>query len=285
MYYFIVTLIMFSSMEVVSKPLMGLIDPFVLTFWRFGAGFAVFALLIVFGRRFDEIKALTQKAWISLFLLGFINVFFSMSMLQLAVKNSSAAMAATVFCSNPLFVFIYAVLLKDEKFSLKKMSGFLLGIAGIIAIMAEKGLALDYGVIFALLASMSFAAYTTISKRTVKTVAPVTVNAVSFFFGICVNMVFLLISGRDIALPPAIYDNAINLTAFLYLSVVISAYGYITFINTIKKYSAVSASVIFLLKPACATILAVIFLHEMLTASFYSGLALIIAGSALILKK
>jgi hypothetical protein len=29
-------------MEVVSKPLMGHIDPFVLTFWRFAAGFLFF---------------------------------------------------------------------------------------------------------------------------------------------------------------------------------------------------------------------------------------------------
>ena len=55
MLYFILTLLIFASLEVVSKPLMPYIDPFALTFWRFFMGFVFFIFYPGMKKRFAEI--------------------------------------------------------------------------------------------------------------------------------------------------------------------------------------------------------------------------------------
>ena len=69
-----------------------------------------------------------------------------------------------------------------------------------------------------------------------------------------------------------------------FLGIAITGIGYITFINTIKRYSPLSASVIFLLKPALATIFALILLAERPGEYFYYGLFMVMFGSWLILS-
>jgi drug/metabolite transporter (DMT)-like permease len=271
-------------MEVVSKPLMRVVDPFTLTFFRFLVGFFVLFLILYFKGQLKDLLNLNRWKVGSLFFLGFINAFFSMSMLQMAVKNGSAATAAVVFCSNPLFVFLFSIILREESFTVKRFAGFLLGISGIAFVMSEKGLTFNSGAVYALAASMAFAGYTVLGKKTLRSTPPLTVNVVSFFFGIVANAVFLILSGRGFDGGRELVESKEVFFSFLYLAVVVSALGYITFINTIKKYSAVSASIIFLLKPAVATFFALIFLGESLHLSFYTGLFLVIAGSGLIVS-
>ena len=285
MVYFFITLILFSSLEVVSKPLMQFIDPFSLTFFRFIMGFIILTCFMFIKKRGNEISRIDRKTMSFLALLGFLNVFFSMSMLQLAVKNSNAATAAVIFCSNPLFVFFISVIIKKEKFSYKKVFGFLLGISGILLVMSSKGFKMEMGAIYAMLASISFAGYTIINKKTVKSVQPLIVNVVSFFWGLTASALYLIFSGKGISFPITILDSSANILRFLFLGVFISAIGYITFIDTIKKLSPVSASVIFLLKPAVATLFALIFLNESLNKNFYTGLFLTILGSLFVLKR
>ena len=57
---FVVTLLLFASMEVISKPLMGLIDPLVLTFWRFVCGIAVLGIVMAIRRKK---LSLSGKSW------------------------------------------------------------------------------------------------------------------------------------------------------------------------------------------------------------------------------
>jgi len=282
--YFIATLLIFGSMEVVSKPLMGVVDPFTLTLWRFVLGLIFLLLVPGTFKRFKEIRALSLKSYYSLALLGFLNVFFSMSMLQLAVKYSSAATAATIFCSNPIFVFLLALSVGSEKFSKRKAIGLVLGVVGIFLIMNEKGIIYKSGMLFAVLGALSFSVYTVLSKKVVAGITPVTVNIVSFGFGIMINVLFIGLTGREFMPSTGILSSTTHLLAILYLGIVVSGLGYVTFFNTIKKYTAVSASLIFMLKPVAAIILAFLFLKEDFPEIFFFGFILITGGSFLIIS-
>lgn len=279
--YFIVTLLIFGSMEVVSKPLMGVVDPFTLTLWRFVLGLIFLLLVPGTVKRFKEIKSLSIKSYLSLALLGFLNVFFSMSMLQLAVKYSSAATAATIFCSNPIFVFLIALSIGSEKFSKRKVIGLVLGVVGIFLIMNEKGIVYKSGMLFAVIAALSFSIYTVLSKKIIAGITPITVNIVSFMFGIIINIIFIGLTGRSFLPSTAILSSTPHLLAILYLGIVVSGLGYITFFNTIKKYTAVSASLIFMLKPVAVIALSFLFLKEELPEIFFFGFILITLGSFL----
>ena len=283
MVYFIATLLIFGSMEVISKPLMGVVDPFTLTLWRFILGLIFLIFVPGMIKRFKEIRSLSVKSLSTLALLGFLNVFFSMSMLQLAVKYSSAATAATIFCSNPLFVFMLALSMGSETFSTRKIFGLLLGVAGIFLIMNEKGIVYKSGMLFAVLGALSFSVYTVLSKKMVTGMTPITVNIVSFGFGIIINMTFIGLTGREVLPSTAILSSTTHLLTILYLGIVVSGLGYITFFHTIKKYTAVGASLIFMLKPVAATILTFVFLNEKLPEIFFFGLIMIMGGTLLVI--
>ena len=72
MIYFLVTLVIFSSMEVVSKPLMPFIDPFQLTFHRFFIGLVFLFLFLVARRRLHELTCITRRDIATLAFLGFL---------------------------------------------------------------------------------------------------------------------------------------------------------------------------------------------------------------------
>ena len=262
-------------MEVLSKPLMGTVDPLVLTLWRFILGIVVLAaVMAVRGRK----PSLSRKSIALLALMGLLNTFLSMSLLQMAVKHTSAARAATIFCSNPVMVVLFASILRWEKLTGRRIVGLLLGLSGLILVTGAHTMSVDKGTVYALLASLTFAIYILIGRKASLGTDPVTVNVVSFAFGIAGLFLWLLIRGVDVD-PQPLFSH---LPSFLILGAGVSGLGYITFITTIRKLGAGNASTVFLLKPAVATVLAVLLISESVSCQFLAGLILSGAGSWLV---
>ena len=275
---FIITLLLFASMEVASKPLMGSINPLVLTFWRFVCGITVLGIVMLVRRK--KVK-LSLKSISVLAMMGILNTFISMSLLQLAVKNTEASRAATIFGSNPVFVVLIAAVIGWERFTKKKGMGLLLGIAGLVLVTGMHTFKIDAGTGYALLASITFSLYILLGRKASLSADPITVNVVSFAFGIVALFIWLVAKG--IPMSPAALQK--ELPSFLYLGIGVSGLGYVTFISAIRKLGAGNASTIFLLKPAVATVLAILFLHEAVTMNFVIGLLLAGAGSYLLLAR
>ncbi|MGI6395256.1 MAG: DMT family transporter [bacterium] len=281
MLYFIVTLLIFSSMEVVSKPLMGHIDPFALTFWRFVAGFVFFLFYPGMKKRFAEIAKFKKKEWISVITLGILNTFLAMSLLQVAVKNCSVAATATIFCSNPVFVMLFSNLAGLEKLSIRKGIGIVAGVGAVAFILSENGFVINAGAVFALLAAVVFAGYTVLSKKTVSKITPFTVNLTSFFAGLIANLIFM--AAADITIVPSLEPfDFFKVSALIYLGFIVTGVGYVTFFETIKRLTAVSASIIFMLKPAVAILFSALFLREHLSGHFFIGLLMLTMATAVI---
>ncbi len=284
MFNFSIALILFSLLEVSSKNLMNLIDAVTLTFYRFALGLVTIIVYAYYKKILGDLRKISYPDFKLMAMLGIINITLAMSLLQLAVKYSHAATAAVIFCSNPFFVFLFSILSGGERFNMRCFAGVIAGIGGVALVMARHGLHISAGAVFALLSSMIFAVYIIVNKKAAAEHKPVVINIVSFFSGLVVMAAYLIISGRGIMLPPAFFTSAENAAVLLFLGIAVSGAGYIAFINTIKRYSPISASVIFLLKPALATLFAVFFIGEKLDAFFYCGLFLVMSGSWLILS-
>jgi drug/metabolite transporter (DMT)-like permease len=273
--FYLLTLFFFASMEVVSKPLMGTMDPLVLTMWRFVLGTFVLAAAAALGK-----KRLRQPPGTVaiLALMGFMNTFLSMSLLQMAVKHTNASTAAAVFCSNPVFVVLAAAAMGWERFTGKRLVGLISGLGGLVFLTGMHRLQIDRGSLYALLASVCFAIYILAGRKASLRTDPVIVNVVSFCFGIAALFVWLLVRGVNMSPAPLLG----HIPSFLFMGAGISGLAYITFISTIRKIGAGNASTVFLLKPAVATALAVVFLAESLTIYFVLGLILTGSGSLLV---
>jgi drug/metabolite transporter (DMT)-like permease len=262
-------------MEVFSKPIVGTVDPLVLTLWRFVCGTAVIAAALAFrGKK----PGLNARSLALLALMGLLNTFLSMSLLQLAVKHTTASRAAAVFCSNPVFVVVLASLFGWEKLTGRRVLGLFLGVSGLVLVTGVHRMTMDIGTIYALLASLAFAFYILLGRRVSLKIDPLTVNVVSFAFGIAGLFLWLVLRGKSISPMPLLE----HLPSFLYLGIGISGLGYVTFINTIRKMGAGSASTVFLLKPAVTAVLAVTLIKETLTLPFVIGLLLTGVGSYMI---
>ena len=283
--YFFITLPIFSSMEVISKPLMPFVDPFQLTFHRFLVGLVFLLIFLVARGGSRDLMRIGRHDMLLLALLGFLNTFFAMSMLQAAVKHSTAATAATVICANPLFVYLFSLVTGSESFSWRRVGGIIAGVTGIVLIMFDRGLRMDAGVLYALVAAVAFALYTFLSKPLAHRMGSLPVNIVSFSFGVLLSAAYLLTTGVGVFPPLEVVKEPARLAAFLYLGVVVSGIGYVTFVKTIRVLTPVAASVIFIMKPALATLFAVLLLEEQLSLLFWPGLLLIMAGGSLILRK
>jgi len=240
--------------------------------------------MLLSGQEKDLLK-LTGRQIQKLAFLGFLNIFFSMSMLQLAIKTTSAATAAVVFCSNPLFVLMFSIISGEEKATIKNFTPIFFGIVGTYFVMTDKGLVIDYGVIYALLAAIGFALFTVMNKKLLKKLHPLTINTVSFFFGILILLVFILISGRGFVATPLMEHGIKSISLVLYLGVLVSGLAYITFFKTLQRYTAVSSSYLFLLKPTVATILAILLLGEKVGLNFWIGMLMIIIGGMIIVYR
>lgn len=227
--------------------------------------------------------ALRGRSLVLLFLMGVVNIALAMSLLQTAVKLTSAAKAATVFCANPVLVFVISAVSGTEKANLLKVLGLLSGLAGLVLVSGLHTLTIDTGTVYALVAAAAFALYTVLGKRVSGKTDPVTINVVFFAAGLLVLLAFLAASGRPLSPAPLVASPGAAAAA-LYLTLGVSGLAYLTFIRAIRRMGAVAASMVFMLKPAVASLLAVVFLGEVLTPPFWAGLVLTSFGSWLVMR-
>lgn len=283
MFYFILTLLLFGSMEVVSKPLMNHIGAVEITLYRFTLCFCMLFLLFILTNKSKELKKISTRMWLFIAGLGITNTFISMSLLQLAIKHAPVSETVIIFSANPLFVMLFSTLFHLEKFSYYKLTALIIGLVGMVIVVAPHSFVLTSGTLYALGAALSFALYTIGSKRAMKQVAPLVFNTISIFFGLIALTIFIALSGDRIIPPAYLWQNSSALLSMLYLGILVSGVGYISFMTAIKQLGAVTASFIFILKPAVAVVLAIIFLSEQISLSLAIGMTLVISGLGIIL--
>ncbi len=282
MAYFLVTLLLFSSLEVASKPLTGYIAAMQLTFFRFSLGFLAILAAMAARGKLPMLRDLRGRDWWRLAFLGILNICVSMTLLQKAVENAPASTAAAIFCSNPLFVYLFSLLAGDVKARGRTVTGLAAGIVGLFLVTSADGLVLSRGILYAILASATFGLYTFLAKRALKTVPSLCLNAVTFFFGSLGCAVVLLFTGVSLKVPPAVLSTLSSLAVFLFLGIGVSGVGYITYMATVERLGALTASLVFMIKPVVAALLAMAFLGERPGLAFYPGVVLVLAGSLLI---
>lgn len=253
------------------------ISPFTITAWRFligGACIAPFAArqMAKNNYKFDKSSLLRFGA------LGFLNVVVSMLLLQFAIYYGKASLTAMIVSMNPLFVSVFAIFILQEKLSRIQIISLGVGIAGLLLIvfaeqelLTHRYLNLPLGIVFAILACVTFAFYTVLTKRLVAKHGNLVTNSASFLIGGALLTIINLILGKSMLFEASLR----NISLILYLGVVISGVAYLLYFEGMKQLSAARASIYFFLKPALASLLAYFFLRESLDALQIAGMLLI----------
>ena len=253
------------------------ISPYAITAWRFligGAFIAPFAVRQLVKNR----QSLSKSSLLAFGALGILNVVISMLLLQLAIHYGKASLSAMIVSMNPLFVSVFAIFILKEKLNGIQIAGLGVGVAGLLLIiftehdlLSHRYLNLHLGIIFAILAGVTFALYTVLTKRLVAQYGNLITNSASFLMGGIALTIINLAIGKSMLFEA----NITNLALISYLGIMVSGVAYLLYFEAMKELTAAKASIYFFLKPAIASVLAFFFLQERLGSMQVFGMILI----------
>lgn len=269
-----VTVLFFSTFEVVSRTLKGQVNPLQLNFLRFFGGGLFLLPFALRDLRYRGVRLRLADVGALLF-VGALNVGVSMTLLQFGIDLSSASIAAVVFSSNPLAVCLAAALVLGETLTWQKLCGVSLGFLGLVIASSRSGGGASYylGVLLAFSSAVVFGFYTVVAKRFALRYGSLAMNSLSFVFGSLLLLPLL----KLLALPAF----AVSPTAWLriaYLSICVTGIAYFTYFSGLSLCDTSLGSMVFFVKPVLASLLAAAVLGEALTWRLGAGILLVLLG-------
>jgi drug/metabolite transporter (DMT)-like permease len=255
------------------------IPPYTLAFWRFFLG----ALVLLVVLRKNAKLPVTNHTDLN-YLIGYavtgitLNIIFFFLGLQLTLSINSPVIVA----SQPIMIYLLALLFLKEKFYFKKITGMILGSIGIIVIVIEPLLqsAKDgniLGNIFLVLATVAAVIQTIIGKKILNRVNPVSFTFWAFVIGAAS---FLPLAIYEYGTVPHLYQ-ALDLRGYIgiaYGAVFSSAAAYGLYAWGLSKIKASDVSMFSYIDPVLGTLLGVLLLHEPITRYFVLGSFCIFTG-------
>lgn len=282
-FYLGLSIFAFSTIEIVSKSIVNDFHPLQMNFLRFFIGSLCLLPFTVKHIMNSKVK-LSIKDMIILTLLGILAVPVSMTLFQISILYTKASILAVLISSNAIFVAPFSYFILKEKIDKSILVSLVLGIAG-MAIIANPSSSMGskdlIGILFGIAASVTFALFTVLGKRTSSRLGGLLMN----------NFVFL--SGSMLMLPYMLYSripifsgiNSSNILQLLYLGLVVTVGGYIFLFKGIALLPANKGSLVFFVKPVLAGILAYITLDETITPSLALGTVCILAGMLFVITR
>lgn len=215
----------------------------------------------------------------SFFLLALINNVLPFSLIFAGQTVMGAGLAAVLNSTTPFWTILIAnAVTSDEKLSLNKVAGVLLGIAG-VAVMVGPGVVASLGgpvwAKFALIgASLSYA-FALVFSRRFKLVPPAIVATGQLTASTIIMVpVVLLWSG-----PSGLFAGSAPVWAAVFaLALLSTAFAYILYFGIIGSAGATNASLVTLIVPVSAILLGFVFLGERLELFEVAGMLLIGLG-------
>ncbi|MDA3900698.1 MAG: DMT family transporter [Spirochaetes bacterium] len=271
--YLFITILLFSTYEVISKTLIGSVSPLQINLYRFYFGGAILFVFLLYKRNIS----ISRQNLLLCTAVGILNVVISMNLVLLSVwvEGGRASVTAALISTNPLFVLIIASWFDNEKLTIHKIIGIVLCFIGVGFIFkdtfSETGS--FYSAILALGASLSFAIYTVTGKKLSVRMGSAKMNCYSFLAGATV----LLILMHIFKMPILVYKTA-PLPQLLYLGIMVTGVAYIAYFKGLTIVGAGKGSLLYFLKPVLASIFAMIVLSEKATIGFIVGTLLILSG-------
>lgn len=263
----LLTICIFSTLEVAGKLLGSGVSPYTLTAWRFLIGGMVILPFAVRQSRAVDFY-LPRKAIIRMGMLGVLNVCLSMLILQLSIHYGKASLSAVIVSINPLFVSLFALIILHEKLPLIRIITMIVGILGIGLIVFGEGefnatqyRNLPLGIGLAVIAAVNFGLYTVLTKKSVLAHGNLVTNSASFIIGALVLFGINALTGK----PLLIEMTWNNLILTLYLGIVLTGIAYLLYFEGMRHLDSNTASTYFFLKPVIASLLAYFVLSEKLS--------------------
>jgi len=216
--------------------------------------------------------------------LGVFAIAFQRISYFYAVSLTTATVAAILFYTYPVFVTLFAVFFLKEKLDRAMLLAVVMafsGVALVVRIFDVSSLNIDFvGMLFGLLSSLLFVLYFVMTRKLRNRYSNWTLT-------VCGDGIGLL------TLLPIIYFSASNIVEFsaeLWLLILAIAWGpsllaYLFYSYALKYVDASKGSIVGVIEPLSAALFSASILGEKLEAPQVVGIALALAGVALLFRK
>lgn len=220
-----------------------------------------------------------------IFLISLVDVYLPQILISIGEKTVASGITSVILSSSPIFTFILAHLfLKDEKITFYKLFFVILGFLGVFIIfykeLINSNKFMITGFVLILLASITYGLGVILLKK------------LSSKIDVFLSCFYLVLFAFFISIPFVIFSKGIINSNFkfsgslslLYVGIVLQAFAYTFFINSIRRFGASKTSYVGYLVPIFSIIYGSIFLKEILSINLFIG-AFLILFSAYFIEK
>ena len=281
--YIIITALCFGTMEVALKMGENSFTPLQINFLRFLIGGLLLLPMALKELKRRQIQ-LTVQDWAYMTLLGVLGISFSMSFFQIGVKYLNANTAAIIISCNPVFTMLFAHFLVHDRFTINKAIVLSICLVGLMFVANPFHLAegnTPKGFLYMLVAMISFALYSSLGNIKAQRLGGAIQTSIPFLIASVVNLFILIVLKEPIFSGITIKSCPV----MLYTGFIVTGLGYFTYLGSIEMVGPSNASISFFLKPVVAVAAASLVLHEAITWNIVLGIAIILTGFCINMKK
>jgi drug/metabolite transporter (DMT)-like permease len=249
-------------------------------FWRFAIASLFFLPIVAFYRHQLTIHYLNERKK-DIFILLALGAFLysgSSGFYFAATTYIGTGLAMVLFFTYPVFVLIFEWYFDNHKITFINLAAILAIITGCALLSEQPDLQIDlYGLLFALISSLSFAAYIFLSKKKINVI-----NATFTSFIVCIGnmLTFLIISlYYDSFIVPINYDVWVHIIA---LALVATALPILFLVIGLRHITATKASILSVFEPIVSLLIGIMVLNESISIIQTIGVVLIIFSAIIV---
>jgi len=267
-----------GSMYVVSKYVLEFVPPFTLLWLRYAIAGLLLAIIMIATNQYKVAK----KDLLLLVWIGFIGYFVSVGTQFLGTKLSDAHTGALITASSPVFTFLFARLLLNERITVRKLLSLLLSLAGMITVIgfSQGGNSSWVGSFCLIIAAITWALLSVYVKKASANYSSLTITSYALLFALLFTTPA---AAWEMSLHPVLlWANPLVWLGTLYIGIISTAVAFFLWNKGMDLMDAGVGSLFFCFQPIVGSLLGWLLLNEQLDAKFFVGAALIIAGLVIV---
>jgi drug/metabolite transporter (DMT)-like permease len=260
------------------------ITPFVLVTLRIS--FGLLGLLVVMAvqrQSFPRDRSTIMKY----VFMGVFNLVLPFLLITWGETRIDSSMAAILNGAQPLFVIVIVHFwLHDEKITLPRLAGLIIGFVGVIVLVAQDAIAGSrpgdiLGQLAVVLAAISYATALTFSRKYLRGTKPVVQSTMILVIGAIIMWTLTPVVSRPMVLP----STPLTWLAVIWLGLLGLCIAYLLFFYLNNVWGPTRASLVTYVFPVVGVALGIIFLSEPLTWNMLVGSILVVGGIVAVNRK
>ncbi|MEK5443470.1 DMT family transporter [Fredinandcohnia sp. FSL W7-1320] len=225
-------------------------------------------------------RKLTRKEWFYVIGISTFGIFGFQYFMSVGLNFTTATNAGIILGAAPIATAIGAAIFLNDKFTLMRALGFVLGFIGVFIIIlagSNEGFSISMGDLYLLIAVIVQTVSFVLIKKVSDTLNTTYMTGITLLVGSLILMINALITEPN-GISQIPEGSAVALGLLIFSGFVATGLAYLIVNAAIHRVGAGNSAIFLNLSPFFAVISAYFVLHESIYLSHWAGFGLIVAG-------